>query len=376
MTKTLEKIKASVLGFGENFRFHNGYKTEGLRSDIAERGLQESLMVWDKGEDKMEILRGNRRGKSILELKEISPAQFDKWFADGVDCIVVRDVTPDEALILKVDEGTKLTLNNPYEVQLAANMLFQAGFKEADVAITLADLIDRVSPMSAEVSRELSALRIKRDEAATRGLTDYVKTVDAEIRKLFGTYRHGFCQGLNNTYRCPTKVHYAKYFHACGERHPEDKSTDFLPKLTTASITKLWKAHTKDLEIIEIGQMVSKYNKRVTGPNFNSEWSKLVVKQQEADGKDKPTNPKAMSAKDIMLEVTGGKFKSDAVQLACKWHAGDKEVIGDLTKADEYAYLAALVREGDKDLWKKVVKVATTLEAKMAAEAVEATVQD
>jgi len=371
MQKTLERVPVDQLGFGVNFRLPNLYNLVGLQTDISQHDLQEPLMVRDNGNgDQKEILRGNRRGRAILNIREDNPDRFAELFGGGVECIVVSDVSDEEALILKVDEGTKQPLTHPYEIQLAANMLFDAGLAEADVAVQLSDLIDKISPMKAAARKELEALQVKRVDAEKQGLKDYVKTVDTEIREFTGKYRRGFCQNLNNTYRCPDKVKHALFFHACGERHSLDTTDEYLPKLTQSQVTSLWKAHKKDLDIVDEGKTVSKYNKRVTGPNFNKRWAELIAKSKEADSKEpSETKPKAMSAKDMLAEVSDGKFKSDVAILACKWHAGNKEAINDLISADEQAYAANLVRDGEPDLWKKVVKAASRIEKSIAAEA-------
>ena len=239
---------------------------------------------------------------------------------------------------------------------MCASMLLNAGCGEKDVVIELAGLMDRINPMKAERRKEIDGL-----------------ATATERDKAVFDYRRGLVQNLHNAHRAPNIVMAALEHKATGE-DVEGFEGEYLPKLTTAQVTKLWKAHQKDLEIKdEKGKQV--FSRRRSGPSFKDSWQKTVESSQKAEENKENgvVRDKAMSGKDMKAEVTEGKWLSHFGHQITKSHSGDKTV-GDLTPLDYTCYQAELVKESDPKLWKQVVKAAKAAEDKLiaSAEAVEA----
>jgi len=354
MDAVISLIAMVAIKMAQNVRLESRYNVPPLMEDIRVNGLKTPISVWKDG-DAYSILQGHRRFRAITLLKETDPKRFEELFGQGIPCIVREISDPRDIARFKVDHGNELSLTDPFELQLCASMLFNAGFSEKEVVVELAGLMDRISPMKAERRKEIDAL----------------KTASERDQKVF-EYRRGLVQNLHNAHRCPGIVMAALERKATG-LPIEGFEKEYLPKLTTAQVTELWKAHSKDLEITDDkGRQV--FSQRKTGPKFREKWSKLCESAQKAeqDKAEGVVREKAMSGKEMKAEVKDGKWLSSFGQLITKHHAGDKS-IGDLSEYDLTCYFAELVKEADPKLWKQVEKAAKAVEAKLQAE-VEAAV--
>ena len=350
MEAVISLIAFTALKMAANVRAKSRYNVPPLMEDIRVNGLKTPLCVYEINPGISEILQGHRRFRALSLLQETDPKRFKELFSKGIPCIV-RDISdPRDVARFKVDHGNELSLTDPFELQLCASMLFNAGFSEKEVVIELAGLMDRISPMKPERRKEIEGL-----------------STQAERDKAIFDYRRGLVQGLHNAHRCPLVV-MAALEHKCDGEVVEGFENEYLPKLTTGQVSRLWKAHSDDLKI-EDEKGVKIFSKRRPGPKFREVWGKVVESSQKAasDKEEGVVREKAMSGKDMKAEITEGKWLSAFGQKLTKYHTGDKSV-GELTEYDYTCYCAELVKEADPKLWKQVVKAAKDAEAKVAAE--------
>lgn len=353
MNAVISLIAFTALKMARNVRLESRYNLPPLMEDIRINGLKTPISVYKTG-DGYEVLQGHRRTRAITLLKETDPKRFKELFNDGIPCIVREVANERDVARFKVDHGNELSLTDPFELQLCASEFFRVGFKEREVIIELAGMMDRISPMKADKRQAIENA-----------------TTQAEKDDILFKYRRGLVQGLHNAHRCPPIVMAALEHKATGE--PVEGYDTYLPKLTSSQVQSLWKAHSQDLEI-EDGEGRKVFSARRTGPKFNEKWEKIVESSHKADA-DKENGvvrEKAMSGKDMKAEVKDGKWLSGFGTLLTKHHSGDKSV-GDLTPYDETCYLAELVQEVDPKLWKTVVKSAKAIEAEINKKNAEVT---
>ncbi len=346
MNAVISLIAFTALKMARNVRLENRYNLPPLMEDIRQNGLKTPISVYALKDGVYEVLQGHRRTRAIALLKETDPKRFAELFKEGIPCIVREVSNERDVARFKVDHGNELSLTDPFELQLCASEFFRVGFKEREVVIELAGLMDRISPMKAEKRTAIENA-----------------TTQADKDKILFDYRRGLVQGLHNAHRCPPIVMAALEHKATGE--PVEGYDTYLPKPTSSQVQGLWKAHSEDLEI-EDGEGRKVFSSRRTGPKFNEKWEKLLESAHKADA-DKDAGvvrEKAMSGKDMKAEVKDGKWLSGFGTLMTKHHAGDKSV-GDLTPYDETCYLAELVQEADPKLWKSVVKTAKAIETEI-----------
>lgn len=369
MKYTNTMIELGAITVGENPRIPNRMLLDSLKDSIRGIGLTDPIMVWEaeKGKGVVQVIRGHRRLASIHEILAEDSVRFNELFPKGIPVVKVSDISADEALRLKLDHSDQLGLSDPHELQRSANMLFAAGKVEADVAMQLSGLIDKISPMNDKARVKLAALKAGLAKAESDNNPAAIELAKRDIRDHIFTYRRGFVQNLHNIYRCPDVVMASLYKKACGES-PKEYADVYLPPVTTSEAVKLYQLHAKDCETLENG--VPKFNKTVTGPEFNKKWAELCAKHQEADGKVKETRAKAMSSKDMEEERKG--YKSALAVLLTRRHCGEA-VSADIAGLDEEAYRAGLVKKYNPEAWLKVVALAMEIESKLAAESVAAT---
>lgn len=353
-----KSLLLNLLKVGQNVRVSKNLKLDTLATDIESVGLQNPIQVWkpDGSKEEFEVLRGHRRYAAIQKIAADNPPRFEELFGKGLPCLVVSDITATEALVLKVDHGNELSLSDPFEVQMCANLLFAAGKSEGDVVDALAGLMDRISPMRGKNRKELEAIESAAKAADLGGDKLLAEAKKKEAKEYVFKYRRGLVQGMHNAYRCPAKV-MAALAQKAGGTVPTEYGSEFLPDLTSNDVKELWKAHTEDLTILENGK--PKFNEDRPGPAFRSKWEKLVIDTKDAASKvDKPARPKSMAASEIMAAVTEGKFKSEIACKLCALHAGDKSFAEDVAKLDKDAYLGDLVKGHNPELWAMIVEEA------------------
>lgn len=369
MKYTNAMVEIGSLVTVENPRIPNRMLLSSLKDNISGVGLLEPLMVADLPNKKgvLQVVKGHRRLAAMMEILSENPVRFNELFPKGVPVLKVSDVTNEEIVALKLDHSEQLGLSDPHELQRSANMLFAIGKVEADVAVSLAGLIDKISPMNDKARQKLAALKAVEEKAVKEGNAAGIELAKRDIRDFIFQYRRGFVQNLHAVYRCPDVVMASLYKKACGET-PKEFAGQYLPPITTSEAVNLYKLHAKDCETKENGVPV--FNKAVTGPEFNKRWAELSTKHQEAEGKVKETRPKAMSSKDMAEEAKSYK-SALAVKLTNK-HTGESSAT-DILVLDDDAYRAGLVKKYDSKAWETMLKLANEIEAKLIADMKAAT---
>ena len=369
-------LKNLVEGF--NPRLEHLYKLETLVTNILERGLITPLVVWKKAKDTFEVLQGTRRFRALSIIAKEHPAKFAELFPNGIPCNVHDDITGIEAVEIRLDHGTMVTLSDPMELQLSANMLFEIGKAEAYLANNLCGIMDVTNPPDAKTRKEI--VEFEKDIEiliSTKASDDKIQHVKNKLYKAKAEHRRGLVQGLKATWRCPDIVMDTKMYHATGVKTGDQ----YLPeKLTQANVKKLWAEFKLDKE-----ERPETSNKVEGGECFNELWNKLceIDKKADNDKKDGKKNPKAMSAKDMKAELTDSKYQSEFARLITEHHTGksvdmvrvknlDRLMFDiELVKASEDEYDKAMVtdirgrakemRDTNKDAGKKAAKSGTSV---------------
>jgi hypothetical protein len=360
----IARIQLSEIIRGENVRLPNHYNLPPLVADIEMRGITEPITV-GVIDGQYELARGFRRVAAVECIKERNPVAYEKHFSNGIPAVVHDPCTTKELLELKVDDGTKLVVSDPHEVQKCANLLFEAGKTEKEVAVEIASLIDQVAPMKPEVRREIVELREKAEAHRKNGKIAESDKADADADDRLFDYRHGFVQNLHNAARCPDIVMATLYAKATGEA-PEGFEDEDLPTsaVTSKTVTKLYKAFREDLLDNPDGSV----SKAIPGRNFTEAWNKVCATHTGNKAKSpKESRAKAMSAKDMKEEI--GNYRSRLAQTITRKHAGDKDVDSSrLSTDDRISFYAELVHASDKNLWKQIEQKAKAEEKRLNAE--------
>ena len=362
MEMKVKTIPMDNLFMGQNVRLASRMSLDTLMADIASVGLQNPIQVWrPNGQELFEVLRGHRRLTAIQKLEGSLPEAYSKWFAKGIPCLLVTDIDANDALELKVDHGNELSLSDPFELQLCANLLFSAGRTEEAVVLALAGLMDRISPMKVSRRKELDEINTLITQADAAGEKLMAAAKRDEANKLVAVYRRGMVQGLHNAYRCPSLVMATLASKAGGVVADEFKG-QYLPDLTTSDVKGLWKAHTQDMTILENGR--PKFSQSRPGHAFRQLWEKIIAKAKEADAKPDDVRAKSMSANDILKDVKEGKFKSEIACRMASYHAGNEDEATALPALDAKAYAGDLISQYNADLWQMVLDEAAKIEKK------------
>jgi ParB/Sulfiredoxin domain len=366
-------VKLALIYVGRNVRLPSLMKIQELAADIAENGLLTPIVVY-RVKDKFEVIQGHRRESALRSLLANDPERFNVLFPNGIPVTIVEGVTYEEAQEMKIDHGNELSLTDPMELQLCANMLFAQGKGEKPVVIRLASLMDRMKPMKADKLKKYQGMLADAQLWLEKGNKANAKEKQAEAEKFLLDYRRGYVQNLHNAYRCPHIVMAALYLKATGERPTKDEefAVDekvFLPVgLTYQHVNSLWKAFEKDLTILKDGKQV--HNRRVPGPEFNAKWKVIcdeLAKKAEAS-EDGTPRAKAMSAGDMETELKEGKWHSAFGQLLTRHHRKETGVdMTQLVTLDKVAYFAELLSERAPEEWAASVKLAEAIEKEQIA---------
>ena len=373
MKKDLKDISVNTIYRGRNVRLPGNANEEELYQDIKANGLKQHMMVFGVG-DLYEIIQGHLRSKALDRLMEEEPARFKELFPNGtVECTVLSDISPEMAQLEKLDHGQENPLTNPMEVQLSMNFLFDAGYKEVDVAVQLAGVMNRVSPMKATTRKEIEQLNRDVEMYQKEGRSADVEEKLKKIGQLTLDYRKGKIQNAKAIWRCPHIVMATMWYKATGgERNWEgqldiniDEKTYLPTQLQVAQVAKtLWPAFKLDLDILVNGK--PKYNKRVPGSNFNEAWNKICEKSVERENAPETVRAKAYSKDELKADEE--KWLSAGFRLICRSHRRETDVDpATLTALDKVAYVAEIISERDPAAWKEAVALAEGLEKEIIA---------
>jgi hypothetical protein len=324
--------------------------------------------------DRVLVIAGHRRANALQKIYSEEPEHFKTLFPKGIPVSIVSGITEAEAEAMKVDHGNEVGLQDPMELQLCANILFQQGLTEKAVVIRLAALMDRIQPMKADASKKYRQMLSDAELWKEKGNLTEQKAKLAEAYTFLLNYRRGKIQNLSAAFDCPDVVMAALYFKATGERPSKesgfavgDKET--LPDgVTYEHVKKLKASFGKDLLVLENG--TSKYNKRTPGPEFIAKWNEILadLKKKADDSEGKVIRDKAMSAGDMETELKSSKWNSKGFQILTRHHRNEKDVdMAQLKGYDQVAYLAELLSVRAPKEWADCVKLAEAIEAEMIA---------
>lgn len=374
MKKEFKSVALSAIFAGQNVRLPGLAHIDELYDDIKENGMKEPPWVFGVGKESYEMIRGHLRLICLDRLKEREPARFLELFPkEMIEVVVLSDITYEQAQIEKIDHGNENPLINTMEAQLCANLLFENGLTEVQVATQLAGLMNRIKPMKADKRKELETLRTDIEMYRETGRFDDIPTKEKAIADLLLNYRKGWIQNMKAIFRCPDLVMGTMWLKATGERNWEGQlklaieAEDYLPSnlQVDQAKNKLWPAFKKDLAISVGG--ACPYNKRVPGPNFNEVWEVICTKSKEKEAAPETVRAKAFSKEE--LKTDSEKYNSQGFKMLCAFHRREPEVDpSQLRKFDEIAYFAELVAERGGDEWTQLVALAKNLEAHKKAE--------
>jgi len=373
LTFNTQYVSLENITMGRNVRLPALMKVEELAADIHDNGLQTPLTVFMKGAEAL-VIAGHRRANALKRIFTEEPAHFQKLFPKGIPVSVASGITEAEAEAMKVDHGNEVGLQDPMELQLCANILFQQGLTEKAVVVRLAALMDRIQPMKADASKKYRQMLSDAELWKEKGNLTEQKAKLAEAYTFLLNYRRGKIQNLSAAFDCPDVVMASLYLKATGERPPKESGfavgdKEVIPNgITYEHVKKLKAAFAKDLAVLENG--TSKYNKRVPGPEFIAKWNEILadLKKKAEDSENQVIRDKAMSAGDMEVELKSSKWNSKGFQILTRHHRNEKDVdMAQLKSLDQTAYIAELLSARAPKDWSECVKLAEAIEAEMIA---------
>jgi hypothetical protein len=381
MIKELKDIQHNAIYRGRNVRLPGNANEEELYQDIKINGLKQPMLVHGVG-DLYEVIQGHLRSSSLDRLEQDEPARFVELFPNGtIQCMVLSDCTYEQAQLEKLDHGQENPLTSPMEVQLSMNFLFDAGLKEIEIAVQIAGLMNRVSPMKATTRREIEQLQRDVEMYTKEGRFVDVKEKLKKIAQLQLDYRKGKIQNCKSIWKCPHIVMATMWYKATGgERNWEgqldidiDEKTYLPTQLQVAQVAKtLWPAFSKDLAILVDGK--PKYNKRIVGPNFTEAWNKICEKSVEREAAPDTVRAKAYSKDELKADEE--KWLSALATLLCRSHRREPDVDpAVITVLDKNAFYAEILAERAPDEWATAVVLAKNLEKEIVANEAEVNAQ-
>lgn len=363
---------------GRNVRLNHLMKADELCADIHDNGLLTPLTVFSKGKQ-MLVIAGHRRAAALRMLFSSEPEHYKTLFPKGIPVSVATGITEAEAEAMKVDHGNEVGLQDPMELQLCANILFQQGLTEKAVVIRLAALMDRIQPMKADAAKKYRQMLADAELWKEKGNLTEQKNKLAEAYTFLLNYRRGKVQNLSAAFDCPDVVMASLYFKATGER-PSDvsgfsvgKDEELPDGVTYEHVKKLKTAFAKDMEVKENG--TNKYSKRMPGPEFLAKWNEIKadLKKKADDSADKVVRDKAMSSGDMEKELTASKWNSKGFQILTRHHRNEKDVdMAQLKSYDQIAYFAELLSVRAPKEWAECLKLAEAIEKEQIAATQEA----
>jgi len=310
-----------------------------LVPSIAAHGLEKPLVVSVRKSGVNAGLRGHLRIAAITEIKANNPKAFKKHFSKGIPCIVVPDLTEAEEDVLLVDHGSEKPLASKGELFLAIER-----FNQPEKATTLhvANLLDRVCPLSAKLKAELKAIR-ETGKAALNGVTDPValaqitKDYEAKYQERYTNIRRGSVQKLRKILTLPKSVRSAFLRGYNGEKGLIINETQ---------VMTLHKAYVKDTE----DKNTPKPSMDMPGVNFLATYAKMEAEAiKAAEGTKEPTIRRRKSA-----DVEGAINTSDSriIQAAMQYTMGTD--VPELKELEHLAVVAEVISKRDPKLWAEV----------------------
>jgi general stress protein YciG len=360
----LKQLTLEQLYAGKNVRVSTEVQLPALRADILDRGLITPPICWENPESKngkkYEILCGHRRFAVLKDIAKTEKDVYTTHFPGGkIPILVVSGISREKAQTIKVDGGTSVQLQDPYEGLLCACIMFDNGATESTVANSLSALLSRTSRkggMSKDVRADLDDLEKERETARKGGQLAKMRKCDREIFVITANYHRGHVQHLHAIYKCPKLVMACKEFEAT-QIIPKGFEKQTLIRLTNNDVKRLLSAFREDLEIKE--NEIPKYSKLVPGPNFLAKYDTIVESKKKGGKKSGDNKPKkAMSSKAMIEEVDSSVWQSKGFKFLTTHHAGGKVQKSTLKTYDYGCVVAETIREHHEKEYKRICTLA------------------
>lgn len=361
----LQELTLKELYTGQNVRLDTDVRLPELRADILDRGLITPPICWENPEvkngKKYEILCGHRRFAVLRDIAKTEKEAYTAYFPKGkIPILVVSGVSREKAQTIKVDSGTSVQLQDPYEALLCSNIMFDDGATESTVSNALSALLSRASRkggMTKDVRAELNDQHKERETARLAGQFAKMRKCDREIFRITSDYHRGHVQALHNIYKCPVLVMACKEFEAT-QVYPKGFEKHTLVRLTNSDVKRLLAAFREDLEIKE--NEIPKFSKMKPGPNFEAKYEVIIAekKKKKKGHTDGDPPKKAMSSKAMMEEVNSSVWNSLSFRQLTAHHAGAKIDAAQLKIGDHLCVVAEYMLQQQPKKWATIVAVA------------------
>ena len=314
-----------AVDFAANYRAEDEYDVESLYDIILQDGRITDPLVLNirPGTTEATVVRGNRRVKVGQKMKVQDTQSFTDIFG-SVPVHVYDGLTPIEESELRLDHTGRKALTK-WGIFLAMEDHFLKGRSETDIATSMNPIFKADSSKRPKLLAEAEAE------------TDF----NARRQKLKQCWRQR-TQDANYVTMFPEQVRNAYELYLRGKVIPKG-----IPKINSLRIRELYTAREKDKKD---GHVPTKVN---PGPSFKETWESFI----KADKAPKVQKAAKKSTKDV--EAMRDRAESAVAREAFKM--ANNEGGDSFAQLDHAAYLAEIVRKGDKPLWAKVAKSAEAL---------------
>ncbi len=320
------------------------YNERALCDSIATSGIETPLVVRSfKGKKSVIILRGHRRFRAVGLLRKEQPTVFERLFIDGLPCVVMEDITDNEATEIMNDHGESKSLTNEAEIYQLIKGYYRIGLNENQTLSKVLTLLDEVKPLSGEARTDCESLKHMLETAKPAKREACLQAYTERVQKA----RRGIMQKYTQVYRNGSIVERCMFYVWTG-LIPEGFEAEEMVKLTTGDVTKLHRLFVKaGKAAIETGVIVSA-NKP------GKEWFEAfeAIKAEKSTGKKEGETRKSMARKDIIKPLEDGQIDSKSMSDVIRFHTGNKDVDAKVVlAADILLAVAETMRDHNPELW-------------------------
>lgn len=278
-------------------------------NDISLNGLATPPKVWLDDEGKYHALDGRHRWASLRKIQNERP---DVWnhhgFNNGVPCKVYENLTNEQVLDLRTDEGRgQQPLNGKVEGWRALKPHFESGKTDKEIEAKYWPIIAETCSSPSKNAELIQSFNDCKDE---REFLDKVHNA-----------LYGHIMFFRALYNCPAMVE--KNWSMVELGNTQDDEGNVFIKFTQGEIRKLASAHKADLAADEASGFELNITKDNPGEIFKMELNKIIDSKKDKDSspKDKPMDKKerenrmanAKSATEkIIFSAINGNLQSQA----------------------------------------------------------------
>lgn len=248
-----------------------------LFNPICLDGLATPPKVWKDLEGKFHALDGRHRWSALKKIQEERPDvwkrhQFDK----GIPCKVYENLTEDQVLDLRTDEGRgQEPLVGKVEAWRALKPHYNNGRTDKQIEASYWKVFADTCCSPGKASELLQAF------GECKSMSDFLEKVHN------ATYVHQM--RFRALFNCPNVVEDA---WIKGELGQLDEANVPFPRINDKDLRNLAKAFKADIAADEAHGFDLNYTKENPGPNFNQEWDKLLAeKANKSNGSDQEQKP-------------------------------------------------------------------------------------